>query len=158
MIRSSPSTQLTLTECSRVKDPEVILDICQRLQESTPFLGLNRSSCWRAKRLSWFFVLIIRRSVPVEALAFARVAVAAQPAVLAFIEYRHMEARSLIEANLDIATALVEALVQTGEMSGDEVDTIIAGCITARSVKRETERLTDWQRRQRSAAAFLADE
>ena len=38
--------------------------------------------------------------------AFARLAVVAQPATLAFIEYCHAEATALIEANRDIAEVL----------------------------------------------------
>jgi hypothetical protein len=42
-----------------------------------------------------------------------------------FIEYCHVEATALIEASRDIAEVLLSALFEHGELSGDEVGTII---------------------------------
>jgi hypothetical protein len=50
----------------------------------------------------------------VEANAFARVAVAATPAVAALLAYCEAEAVALIRANIEIVDALVEALIEAG--------------------------------------------
>ncbi len=65
------------------------------------------------------------------------------------------EAKALIEANRDIAEALVYALVQTGEMTGDEVDVVIAEAIAKRQAKVEQERRAEWRARQSNAASFI---
>ena|SRR5258707_10999790 len=49
----------------------------------------------------------------IEANAFAKVAVAASPAVAALIAYCESEAAALIRANIEIVQALVEALAAT---------------------------------------------
>jgi hypothetical protein len=54
----------------------------------------------------------------IEANAFAKVAVAASPAVAALIEYCEAEAAALIRANIEIVDALVEALIEAGTLKG----------------------------------------
>lgn len=49
-----------------------------------------------------------------EAAAFARITVIASPAVEAMIQYTKSEATAIISANIDIARALIEALVKAG--------------------------------------------
>jgi hypothetical protein len=90
----------------------------------------------------------------VEARAFARVAVAASPAVEALINYAAAEATALLTANRDMVDALVEALIEAGELSGKRVDEIISECVTRRSAETERKRRDDWDRRQEAARAF----
>ena len=49
------------------------------------------------------------------------------------------------------------ALVRSGELSGDEVDQIIADGIAARSIEKERARRADWKMREGNAAAFQAE-
>jgi hypothetical protein len=74
---------------------------------------------------------------------------------LAFIEYCHAEATALIEANRDIAEVIVSALIEHGELSGDEVDTIIFNCIAVREDEKERQRRIEWKVREVSAASFV---
>jgi hypothetical protein len=89
----------------------------------------------------------------VEAEAFARVAVASQPAVAALVAYCEAEATALIKANIDIANALVVALIEQGTL-GSEIDAIISATMTTRSIETEHRRRDEWKRREVSAAAF----
>jgi hypothetical protein len=50
---------------------------------------------------------------------------------------------------------LVEALTERGQLSGAEVDIVIATEVAARSIRAERQRREDWQQRERSAAQFL---
>jgi hypothetical protein len=72
-----------------------------------------------------------------------------------FIEYCHVEATALIEASRDIAEVLLSALFEHGELSGDEVDTIIFNCIAVREVEKERQRRIEWKLREASAASFV---
>jgi hypothetical protein len=71
------------------------------------------------------------------------------------IEYCTAEARGLISANIDIADALMSALIAKGTLDGIEVDQIIASCIAARSMKIEHQRRQNWRERETNAAALL---
>ena len=93
----------------------------------------------------------------VEAEAFARVAVAASPAVTALLTYAEAEAAALIQANIEIVRALVESLIEAGTLSGAEVDTVIAQRISTQAVAIERANGNDWRRRVKSAASFAAD-
>src|SRR5205807_2880884 len=84
----------------------------------------------------------------VEAAAFAKIAVAAQPAVKALIAYAEAEATALLQANLDIVNALVEALIERGTLTGDEVDAIIWRELAMRSMRQEHKRRVDWHDRE----------
>ena len=68
----------------------------------------------------------------VEAAAFAKIAVAAEPAVLALIEYARAEATGILQANADILDELVNALVGLGTLDGGEVDEIISAGVARR--------------------------
>jgi hypothetical protein len=61
----------------------------------------------------------------------------------------------LLEANIDIARALVEALIEKGTLLTDEIDAIISATVVARLVETERQRRADWERRKESAAEFL---
>jgi ATP-dependent Zn protease len=91
----------------------------------------------------------------IEARAFAKVVVAAQPAAKALLQYCYAEARALVRSRLDIVDMLVEALIAVGTLTGEEVDEIISVGVALRSVKMEQARRADERRRQINAAAFL---
>jgi hypothetical protein len=170
-VRSGPPSELTLAENGPDKTDE-ILSICERLERITPELGSARVD------LSEYVVrcqnnicalvagecaeFILHPTLPslgaqhdhVEAAAFARVAVAAQPATMALLEYCRAEASALLTTNKDILDALVDELVKHGTLSGDQIDSIISGCISARSIAAERERRQDWRTRELSAATF----
>jgi hypothetical protein len=55
---------------------------------------------------------------------------------------------------MDIAEALVGALVDKGQLSGDEVDLIIANAVAQRQRASEHERRRQWEQRVENAAAF----
>jgi hypothetical protein len=90
-----------------------------------------------------------------EAKAFAKITTFTSPAVTAMIEYARAEAVGILSQNLDVARALVAALVEVGQLSGARVDEIIADTIAARAVEAEKIRRADWHKRQRNAATFL---
>jgi hypothetical protein len=90
----------------------------------------------------------------IEARAFARIAVAASPAIEALIGYAAAEATALLTANRDIVDALVSALIEAGELSGESVDEIISKCICARAVEAEKIRRHEWQARITNAKTF----
>jgi|SRR5712664_2782035 len=94
----------------------------------------------------------------IEAAAFARVATAAtSPVVAALLAYAEAEATALIRANIQIAHALVETLIEAGSLSGDEVDGIIARTVSTQALAIERANRNDWQRRVKSAASFATD-
>jgi hypothetical protein len=63
----------------------------------------------------------------------------------------------IITANLDIARALVSALVEVGILSGEQVDEIISATIAARAIMAERVRRADWRQRERNAATLLKE-
>jgi hypothetical protein len=65
-----------------------------------------------------------------------------------------VEARGLLEQNIDIARALVEALIEKGTLLTDEIDAIISTGIIARSLDKERKRRNDWREQEASAAAL----
>jgi hypothetical protein len=65
----------------------------------------------------------------------------------------HAEATALIEANRDIAEVLVWALIEHGELSGDEV--VMFNCIAVREVEKERQRRIEWKVREASSASFV---
>jgi hypothetical protein len=86
-----------------------------------------------------------------EALSFAKIAVAASPAVAALIEYCKSEALGLLEQNIDIAPALIAALIEKGTLLTDEIDAIISATVVLRSLEKERQRRDDWKARQLNA-------
>src|SRR5665647_702902 len=122
-IRSGPITELTLAENGPDKT-EQIVDICARLEKLTPELGCARveSSEYYIRAQNNIVELVAAECAELslhpdlpslgaihdftEANAFARVAVAAQPAVAA-LQYEIKAATALLTANIDIVNALV---------------------------------------------------
>jgi hypothetical protein len=170
-VRSGPPSDLTLQETFGDKTEE-ILTVCERLERLTPELGSARSESaeYYVRSQSNIIALVagecaellLHPDLPslgaahdgVEARAFARVAVAASPAVEALISYAVAEATALLTSNRDILDALVEALIEAGELSGERVDKIISDIIAARAVEAERIRRDDWQARIANAATF----
>jgi hypothetical protein len=170
-VRSGPVTELALND-STVLDTDEIVSICERLERLTPELGSSRaeSSEYYQRCQNNIIELVAAEEAElllhpgspslgaqhdfIEADAFARVAVAAQPAVRALIEYCKAEARALLEQNIDIVEALVEALIAKGTLVTDEIDAIISAGMTARSASMERQRRADWKQRERNAVTF----
>jgi hypothetical protein len=170
-VRSGPPSDLTLQETFEDKTEE-ILTVCERLERLTPELGSARSESaeYYVRSQSNIIALVagecaellLHPDLPslgaahdgVEARAFARVAVACSPAVEALINYAAAEATALLTSNRDILDALVEALIEAGELSGDQVNEIIAACVAARAVAAEIVRRKDWKARVANAGRF----
>jgi hypothetical protein len=51
---------------------------------------------------------------------------------------------------------LVDAIIERGILTGDEVDQVIMRAMAAETLAVERQRRRDWQERQASAAAFVA--
>jgi hypothetical protein len=172
-IRSGPPSALTLTDQDEVMEREELLTTCERLAELTPKLGTPRSesSEYYIRSQNNIIALVageaaemlLHPDLPslganhdgVEARAFARVAVAASPAVEALISYAFAESTALLAENRDMLDALVEALIEAGELSGERVDEIISACVAARSVEQERLRRARWRETELSAASLV---
>jgi hypothetical protein len=92
----------------------------------------------------------------VEAAAFARVSAATRSATSELIKYAEAEAAALIHENIDVARALVDALIAHGSLTGDQVDRVIVDAVGARSQAAERKRRPDWHEREASASKFLS--
>jgi hypothetical protein len=168
--RSGPPSDLILDE--NIDETAEILTICERLERLSPEIGSGRvESAEYISRCQNNIIELLAGEVAesilcpdnpplgavhdhVEAAAFARVAVASQPATLALTEYCRSEAKGIIESNLDIAVALTDALIERGKLSGEQVDEIIIACVAARSIEKERQRRADWKQRESNAATF----
>lgn len=171
-IRSGAPSALTLTDQDEVIEREELLTTCERLAQLTPELGTPRSESAEyyvrsqnnciALCAGECAEMLLHPDLPslganhdgIEARAFAKVAAVATPAVEALITYASAEASSLLASNRDMLDALVEALIEAGELSGERVDEIISSCITKRSAETERQRRDDWREREASAAAL----
>jgi len=149
-----------------------ILTVCEQLARMGPTLGSSRVAdaeiFVRAQTTMIELVggqvaeSILHPDVPnlgaqhdfVEARALAGVACAASPAVAALVAYAESEAHALLSDNTDILRDLVEALIERGTLSGDEVDTIIEHRIALRSIAAEHQRRDEWRQKELNAAAF----
>jgi hypothetical protein len=172
-VRSGPVTALELNDDSKVMDSAEVTAICERLLELEPEIGANRIESSEAYQRCQGNIIelmggeagetLLHPELPVlgavhdhtEAQAFARLAVAASPSVAALITYCKAEARGLLESNIDIARALVAALIEKGTLLTDEIDRIISATVVARSLEREHRRRDAWKLRERNAAAFF---
>jgi hypothetical protein len=85
---------------------------------------------------------------------FAKVAVAASPAVTALLAYAEAEAAALIRANIEIVQALVEALIERGILTGDRIDAVIAREVAAKALADERARRAAWKIVEKNAADF----
>jgi hypothetical protein len=81
---------------------------------------------------------------------FAKVAVAASPAVTAL----EAAAAALIRANIEIVQALVEALIERGILTGDRIDAVIAREVAAKALADERARRAAWKIVEKNAADF----
>jgi hypothetical protein len=175
-VRSGPVSSLTFddSDTTSVMQHDEVISVCERLERlGGPEIGTSRieTAEYYCRGLNNVVALVageacellLHPDIPslgaqhdlTEAKAFARITVFASPAVEAMIQYATVEARSIISANLDIARALVAALEKAGQLSGEQVDEIIADTIAARAVAAERIRRNDWKARQLSAATFL---
>ena len=62
----------------------------------------------------------------------------------------------MIRANIEIVHALVEALIERGILTGDEIDTIIAREVAAKALANERARRVAWRIVEKNAADFAA--
>jgi hypothetical protein len=149
-----------------------IVDLCERAQRLMPELGVNRiESAELFQRATVLCIELIAGSVAekifypdeeplptvhdeIEAIAFAGLAVASPRAIPAFLEYCKAEAAALINDHLEVAMAIADALVEHGELSGAEVDKIIARAVAEKSLITEHKRRADWKRIEESAASL----
>jgi hypothetical protein len=172
-VRSGPVSELDLNDDSKVLNTTEVISVCESLLELEPELGSNRiASSEHYQRCIGNIMelvagqeaeLLLHSDQPVlgavhdfvEADAFAKLAVVASPSVEALIKYCQAESRGLLEKNIDIARALVAALIAKGTLLTDEIDQIISATVVARAVEAERVRRNDWHRREQSAAEFL---
>jgi hypothetical protein len=172
-MRSGPPSQLNLDENPEAEMQEVV-DICSRLEKLTPEIGSGRVESAefyvRAQINCTELVggraceLLLYPDLPplpaehdhIEARAFAAVACAAPPAVNALLAYAEAEASALLEANLPVVLALVEAIIERGTLTGDEVDEVIETAVACETLRIEHDRRAEWARVQHSASAFAA--
>jgi len=82
----------------------------------------------------------------VEAHAYAEIAVVDQGAVDALVAYCRAEAMAILMANRDVVEALVEALVDAGELSGEEVDGIILNDPNCKTTTTKLKEVANGQR------------
>jgi hypothetical protein len=92
----------------------------------------------------------------IEARAFAAIACATPQAASALLAYAEAEAAALLSAHLGVVTALVDAIIERGVLTGDEVDQVIIRAMAAETLAVERQRRRDWQERRASAAALVA--
>ena len=93
-----------------------------------------------------------------EADAFAKVAAATTTpdTVKALLDYCETEALALIRGNLGIVNALIRALVVSGTLFGDEVDTVISREVAVKALAEECARRAAWKIVENNAAGFVA--
>jgi hypothetical protein len=139
-----------------------IVALCERAQRLTPELGVNRvESAEFFQRATVLAIELCAGSVAetilhpheeplptshdqIEAAAFASLAVASPRAIPAFLEYCKAEAAALITDHLGAAKAIADALVERGELSGAEVDDIIAIGLAQKALDEEKARQRKW--------------
>jgi hypothetical protein len=171
--RSGPPSQLNLDENPEAKTDEIV-DVCEQLERMAPEVGSGRVADSEAVVRAQSLIIellggevaerILHPDCPslgakhdfVEANAFARIAVAASPAVAALLAYCEAEAKALILANIEIVHALVEALIERGILTGDEIDAIIAREVAAKALANERARRVAWRIVEKNAADFAA--
>jgi hypothetical protein len=173
-VRSGPTSEHAFSSDLETKTNN-ILSLCERLQRlSPPELGSARvADSEYYVRLQCNLIelvaaecaeLILHPDLPplgaandlAEAHAVAGIAVAGQPAVASLLSYCRAEAQALLQGNVDILRALVEALIDRGTLTGDQVDAVISHEVAMRSLRLEHQRRADWKRRQQSAALLVA--
>jgi hypothetical protein len=165
----SKAYQASFYEMPEDKTIEIV-DLCERAQRLMPELGINRIEAAEFfQRATTFCVELVAGTVAetilhpqepplpashdqIEAAAFASIAVASPRAVHAFLEYCKAEAAALILDHLGAAKAIADALVEHGELSGAEVDDIIAVALAREALDEEQMRQRKWQTIETNAA------
>ena len=89
--------------------------------------------------------------------ALASLVASSPESIEAFIDFCMAEAAALLRPREHIVRALTKELLVRRTMTGDEVDEIIAASVAAKSVADEQQRRCDWQKREQSAALFVAE-
>jgi ATP-dependent Zn protease len=168
----------TAYQCKFYEKPEdvtiEIVDLCERVERLMPELGANRiESAEFFQRATTLCIELVagtqaeRIFFPneeplstthdqIEAEAFAAIAVASPGAVPAFLEYCRAEAAGLISDHRQIAEAIAAGLVEYGELSGRQVDEIIARAVAGKALADACQRQSDWRRLVENAARFGA--
>jgi hypothetical protein len=90
----------------------------------------------------------------IEARALASVVCAAPEAIDAFVRYAEAEAEELIRAHLGVVTALIDALVERGTLSGEAIDQVIAHAVVMEVAQVERVRRQSWEARVENASRF----
>ena len=62
----------------------------------------------------------------------------------------------MIRVNIEIVHALVEALLESGILTGDEIDAIIAREVAVKALANERARRSAWRIVEKNAADFAA--
>lgn len=176
-IRSGAPSALALQIDADDRPPltgQEVVDICARLEALTPEIGscrvadaeyIIRSQCAAIELVgARICEAILHPGLPPlnsdhdtrEALALARIAAATRSAACDLVAYAEAEAAGLIRENIDVALALVAALIANGTLTGEQVDRVIVDAVGARAQAAELRRRADWHAREASAKKFLA--
>jgi hypothetical protein len=169
--RGGPSSRLNLLAPTPAPAPTTaqLVDICASI--GAPEIGMARVEC--AEEITRAMIMVtelVAGSVcervmfpdlpalsaehdlaEARALASTFASPAAIPAMLA---YASAEAEALIRAHMPVVNALIDALVEHGILSGEQVDEIISGAIAAEMLTAEHARRRDQQQRVENAAQF----
>jgi hypothetical protein len=153
-----------------------ILDGCVRIEKMTPGLGSSRvESAELYIRAQGMVIELVAAGVcerilfpdqpplraehdRIEARAVAAIACASPRSVDAMLAYAEAEAENLIRENLNAVLALVDALVEHGMLTGDQVDMVIAHAMAREDLENEKERRVRWAVALENAADFFKRE
>lgn len=157
--------------CNLVEKSAERLSLCSRLADVMPQPGEARNDCASIFLISHDRMVellggiaaerVLCDNAPLdgssldqqEAAAFAAIG-CAPAAVEAYLVYAMTQAMALIEANKSVVLAIAAALFEREELSGEEIDGIIAATIARDRLKAEQERRSRWAATMASAAAF----
>jgi hypothetical protein len=73
------------------------------------------------------------------------------------LAYCEAEAEALIRAHVGVVQALIDALVDRGTLTSDEIDLIIAGAVAGERLSAALSRRANWRKRELSAKCFAAE-
>jgi hypothetical protein len=93
-----------------------------------------------------------------EALRLSLTIATNSSAAQAFLEFAAIEAREMLRPHSLVVRALADELVARRELSGAEVDEVIAAAIAAKSIEDECQRRADWNGVIQRAAGFEKDQ
>ncbi len=172
--RGAPSSSLNLADERKLPPiaptTEQIVSICAAI--GAPEIGAPRVEC--AEEITRAMIMVTElvagrvcekvlfpdhEPLPaehdlIEARALASVVCASPGAVEALLTYAMAEAEALIRAHFAAVSALVDALVEKGTLTGRQVDEIISGAVAAEMVASERAERRQWQVRVNNAAKF----